>query len=123
MPAANKLADRSPRIVRSPTDRQERISIDSRVVLLNDILVQNIDEQTVFLNLSNEHYYGVDAIGSRMWQLLTTKPSIGEALDVLITEFDADPGQIRTDLLALVATLHENGLIDVGDQQNVETRE
>ncbi len=85
----------------------------SNVTLSKDVLVQKIDDHTVFLNLNSEQYYGVDDIGSRMCQLLDSESSISAALDVLIAEFDADPEQIREDLLALVSTLQENGLVDV----------
>jgi len=41
--------------------------------------VRFLDQESVLLNLETERYFGLDETGTRMWQLLTTSPSINAA--------------------------------------------
>jgi len=46
------------------------VSINQTVKLLPDVLSQEVDGETVLLNLNSENYFGLDEIGTRIWQLL-----------------------------------------------------
>jgi len=65
----------------------------------------------VILNLKREDYLGLDAVGTRMWTLLTEMDSIQNAYEKLITEYDVEAAQLRTDLEELLGKLLENELI------------
>ena len=41
----------------------------------------------MFLNLETECYYGLDEIGTRMWQMVTAAPTIEIAYEQLLSEF------------------------------------
>src|SRR5258707_13790092 len=87
------------------------ISFSERVVVPSNILVRFLDEESVLLNLNTERYFGLDPVGTRMWQLLTSAPTIEAAYCQLIDEFDVDPETLRSNLHDLLTRLVENGLI------------
>jgi hypothetical protein len=100
------------------------ISFAERVVVPSNVLIRFLDQESVLLNLNTERYFGLDSVGTRMWQLLTSAPTIDAACFQLIEEFDVDPDTLRSNLSELLDHLAENGLIatqpaDVGTPSTV----
>jgi hypothetical protein len=89
------------------------ISLTNRISVAPDVLVQELDGESVLLNLQSGRYFGLDQVGNRMWQVLTTAPSVETAYEVLLAEYDVDGDQLRRDLLELADKLVEHGLVAV----------
>lgn len=87
-----------------------------RVAVSTDVVFQQLDDEIVLLNLSNENYYSLDDVGARMWQLLAEHGEVGPVVERLTEEFDADETTLRRDLLELIAKLQEAGLLTVEAQ-------
>ena len=87
------------------------ISFSDRVTVPDDVLISQLQEESVILNLDSERYYGLDDIGTRFLSVLTTSDSIETAYDRLRDEYDVDPQVLRADLLALIETLIDQGLL------------
>ena len=69
----------------------------------------------MLLNLKSETYFGLDEVGTRMWSVLTSSPSIRAAVDLLEAEYDAETGELQADVKALVERLREEGLVELVD--------
>jgi hypothetical protein len=82
-----------------------------RVVVPENVLVRHLDGETVLLNLETEKYFGLDATGTRMWELLTHLPSVEAAYGKLTEEFEVEPELLRSHLCELLEQLVENGLL------------
>jgi len=67
------------------------VGFTHRVVVPTHVLVRHLDGECVLLNLETEKYFGLDATGTRMWELLTHSPSIEAAFDKLAEEFEVEP--------------------------------
>ena len=81
-----------------------------------DVLVQHlVDDESVFLNLATEEYYGLDAVGTQMWSALVETGRTDLAFDRLIATFDIDAETLNRDLEEFVQRLTERGLLLVGD--------
>jgi hypothetical protein len=89
------------------------IQFDQRVSIPADVLFQELDGESVILNVASERYFGLDRTGTRMWVALTTLGSIEAAYGSLLAAFDVDGEVLRRDLQALVATLVDHGLVDL----------
>ena len=89
------------------------ISFSERAVVPSNVLIRFLDQESVLLNLDTERYFGLDAVGTRMWQLVTSAPTVDAALLQLIEEYDASPETLRSDLSGLLQHLVENGLISM----------
>src|ERR1700756_6013063 len=87
------------------------ISFADRVSIPTNVLIRFLDQESVLLNLNTERYFGLDSVGTRMWQLVTSAPTIESAYCELIEEFDVDPETLRSNLSDLLNHLIENGLI------------
>ncbi|HEX5873281.1 MAG TPA: PqqD family protein [Pyrinomonadaceae bacterium] len=87
------------------------ISFADRVKIPDDVLISNLQEESVILNLDSERYYGLDSIGTRMLSVLTTSDSIESAYETLVQEYEVDREVFKNDLLELVDNLIAQGLL------------
>jgi len=92
------------------------IAFSSRVVVPETVLFRELDGEAVLLNLNTESYLGLDDVGTRMWTLLTTQPSIQVAYDALLVEYDVAPDVLRNDVEVLVGQMLEHGLVELKDE-------
>jgi hypothetical protein len=92
------------------------IAFSSRVVVPETVLFRELDGEAVLLNLNTESYLGLDDVGTRMWTLLTTQPSIQVAYDALLGEYDVAPDVLRNDVEVLVGQMLEHGLVELKDE-------
>jgi Coenzyme PQQ synthesis protein D (PqqD) len=90
-----------------------QISFSDRVTVPDDVLVSRLQEESVILNLDSERYYGLDDIGTRILSVLTNADSIEAAYQSLLAEYDVDESVLRQDLLALVESLLQQGIVQV----------
>lgn len=89
------------------------ISFAAKIVIPPDTLVNVIGEEAVLLNLKNEQYFGLDPMGTRMWQLLTASDSIQSAFDALLGEYEVTEEILRQDLTDLLEKLLAHGLVEL----------
>lgn len=75
------------------------------------VIGRDVAGETVLLDLHSGVYYGLDAIGTRMWNLLMERRTLEEACGVMGGEYDVAPDVLRRDLLALLRDLLERGLV------------
>jgi len=90
-----------------------QISFSDRVRVPDGVLVSRLQEESVILNLDSERYFGLDDVGTRVLSVLTSADSIEEAYASLLAEYDVDGPALRQDLLALVESLLQQGIIEV----------
>jgi len=90
------------------------IGLDAVVAPSDDAVFRELDGQSVLLNLTTGMYFGLDGVGTHVWQLAAEHGSLREIRQRLVDEYDADPAIIERDLLALAETLVARGLWSVG---------
>ena len=78
-------------------------------------MAQDLAGESVLLNLETEEYFGLDEVGTRIWQTLAEKDSIQTALDSLLAEYDVEPEQLQQDVETLIKELLAHGLVEVSD--------
>ena len=89
------------------------LDMSSVVVASKDQLASGIGGETVILGLKAGRYYGVDAVGSRIWQLLQTPHRVAEIRDALVAEYEVERQRCESDLLALLEKMFAAQLIEV----------
>jgi len=89
------------------------ISFADRVRVPDDVLISNLQDESVILNLDSERYFGLDNVGTRMLTVLNSSDSIEAAYQSLAEEYDVDRQVLRQDMLSLIENLLKQGLIQV----------
>lgn len=75
------------------------------------VLCQEVAGEAVLLDLDSEKYFGLNAVGLRIWQLLQTGDDPAAILRTLEREYEAEPATLAADLQDLVQRLHQAGLV------------
>jgi hypothetical protein len=97
------------------TMRLMQIAETSTVVAVPNQISSSLGEEAVILELTQGVYYGLNAVGARIWELLKEPRTAGEIRDVILDEYDAEPEAVTRDLLGLLTELADRGLIEVRD--------
>ena len=86
------------------------LTLDSAVGVSEDTVFRELDGQSVLLNLATGMYFGLDAVGTRIWQLAAENGSLRSIADRLTQEYDAERATLERDLIALAGQLVDKGL-------------
>ena len=95
-----------------------------RVRVAANVFARDFDGEVVLLDLARGDYYGLDAIGARLWNGLMAGRTASEVAAQIGPEYDVEPDVIEQDLHALVDDLLARGLvekIDDGSDPNAKT--
>jgi hypothetical protein len=77
-------------------------------------VTRDLDGESVILNVDSGIYFGLDEVGTRVWQLIEELGDLESILRVLQDEYDETPDVIRADVEALLAVLVEKRLVTSG---------
>jgi hypothetical protein len=93
------------------------VSIVSPVRINDDVLFQELQGEAVLLNLKTGVYFGLDSVGTRIWQLLGEHQVLSEVVGAMVREYDVTEECCATDVMSLVTRMADHGLVAVGDRE------
>jgi hypothetical protein len=76
-----------------------------------DTLFNQIDGEVVMLSIENSEYYGMDKVGSRIWELLEQPHSFKALVTALMDEYEVSEEQCSNETLAFLKKLTDKELI------------
>ena len=91
----------------------DELTLSSTVQWSSDQIAATVDREIVILSVERGSYYGLDEIGSEIWQQLVNPIRVEALCDALATNYDADRRTIERDVLVLLKGLAAEGLIQV----------
>jgi len=89
------------------------VSMESRVRVSDDVLFQELQGESVLLNLKTGTYLGLDRVGTRIWSLLKEHGTLSEVLEAMLQQYDVTAEQCSRDLLDLMAKMEGQGLVSI----------
>ena len=87
------------------------LALQSRVVVSDEQVHTSLGDEAVILGLEDGVYYGLDAVGARVWTLLAEPRQVSEIVTAVTEEFDVGRERCEHDVLALLGELAERRLI------------
>ena len=76
-----------------------------------DLVCQELDGEMVILDMHSGLYYGIDAVGTRIWQMLEQKVPPATMVDHLLEEYEIEANLCLQQVLAFLVDLKKNNLI------------
>ena len=67
----------------------------------------------MILNLKTGTYFGLDAIGTRMWTLIGELGDTDKVLKALLAEYDVEEARLRADIDELISQLVRHELLQM----------
>ena len=89
--------------------------LDQRAIATTRVLFKDLGDEAVLLDLDTETYFGLNAVGSRLYKLATTAGTIREAVALMLDEFDVAPAELERDACELIDELVRRGLLRTGN--------
>ena len=87
-----------------------KISLSDSMVVRDEVVFRELGGEAVLLNLKTGAYFGLDPVGTRVWQLLVEHGSVARVMEVMLGEYDIDRERLERDLLELCGELCATGL-------------
>ncbi len=98
-----------------PAARGAGLSLETVVVATQGQISCDLAGQRVLLNLETGVYYGLNEVGSFLWNLAQEPVSLGSLRDMVMDEYDVDSERCERDLLNLMSELIGKGLVEITD--------
>jgi Coenzyme PQQ synthesis protein D (PqqD) len=76
-----------------------------------DVVFRDLDGEAVILDLGSGTYFGLNDVGTRVWQLIGEGHDEARIAEIVSAEYDADPATIARDVSRLLAELRDRRLI------------
>ncbi len=89
------------------------ITMDSMIVGETNIVFNEMDGETIMMSIENGEYYGLNSIGSRIWQLLQSTKTVSEICDAVLPDYDVTPEQCAQDVLNFLNRMAEKGVVKI----------
>ena len=91
------------------------INQDTIVAQMPDLVaVDTGDEETAMLDIQSGKYFGLDDIGSRIWELIEKPRTVHEVVVELLKEYEIEEEPCLRDVLAFLNKLNKQKLIKLG---------
>ena len=91
------------------------MDLTQKVKFADTVFAQEVDGEMVLLDMNSENYFGLDAVGTDIWQAMQEEENLEKVLEILLEQYDVEEEVLKNDLLAFVQKLQENGLVQVDD--------
>ena len=84
-----------------------------RVSIPKGVVYRELEGEMVLLDLDTGIYFGLDPVGTRMWNLLAEHRATEKVVEAMLGEYEVEEPRLRGDLEDLVRKLAEKGLVKV----------
>jgi ornithine carbamoyltransferase len=93
--------------------REENMDLNKKVTFAETVFAQEVDGEMVLLDMNSENYFGLDAVGTDIWQAMQENETLQEVFETLLAQYDVEEEVLKRDLTAFVHQLEESGLVKV----------
>ena len=87
------------------------MNLNQTITLSPDVISQEVSGETVLLDLESENYFGLDEVGTRIWQLIKETNDLEAIFNTLLAEYDVSEERLQGDLDALLGEIAGRGLV------------
>jgi coenzyme PQQ synthesis protein D (PqqD) len=94
-----------------------RLSSSSTITRSASVIDAEIDREVVALSIERGICYGLNRVGSRIWNLVANPVRVAELCATLVSEYKVDLDVCERETLDLLEELRAEGLITIIDQK------
>jgi hypothetical protein len=87
------------------------MNLNQTIILSPEVISQEVSGETVLLDLESENYFGLDEVGTRIWQLIKESGDLRAICNTLLEEYEVGEERLQTDLESLLGEISGLGLI------------
>lgn len=87
------------------------MNLNQTISLSPDVISQEVSGETVLLDLQSENYFGLDEVGTRIWQLIKETDDLQVIYKTLLSEYEVSEERLLRDLDNLLGEIAGLGLV------------
>lgn len=72
-----------------------------------------MDGETVMMSIENGEYFGLNSVGSRMWELIENPIKVDTLIELLLDEFDVSREQCEAETMEFLNHLLDKKLLTI----------
>lgn len=76
------------------------------------VMARFVGHETVILDLVSGTYFGLNPVGTRIWQLLAEGRTLEQVVDTILAEYEVSREAMESDLAQLLQELQNRNLIE-----------
>ncbi len=89
------------------------MNLDQKITFADTVFAQEVDGEMVLLDMNSENYFGLDEVGTSIWQAMQEKENLKEVFEILLEQYEVEEDVLKNDLITFVEKLEESGLVKV----------
>ena len=89
------------------------MDLNQKITFSDTVFAQEVDGEMVLLDMESENYFGLDEVGTAIWQAMQEKETLQEVFEVLLEQYEVEAEVLEKDLSDFVEKLLESGLVEV----------
>lgn len=89
------------------------IDMNSTIVRDNDIIFSELDGEAVMVSMEQGEYYGINPIGTRIWNEIETPRQVSDLCELLISDFNVTLEQCSKDVLVFLNVMVGKGVVKI----------
>lgn len=87
------------------------MTLDTKLVRNHQLTTAELDGEVVMLSLETNRYYGLNSVGTRIWELLAQPMTLSMVCDTLMNEYDVTRAQCEREVFEVAQRLLDEKLI------------
>ena len=96
--------------------KDHAIALTTTVARSDELTTAEVGNEVVMMSLKHGEYFGLDAIGSRIWGLLEQPMTVAELCKQLVASYAVDAETCQQDTLDFLQELHVAEIITIVDK-------
>lgn len=93
--------------------KEKMITLGSIIAPAQGFISSEIDDETVMMSIEKGMYYGMDPIGSEIWQQIQKPITVSTLIENLLREYDVERSTCETDMLNFLNQLLSEDVITI----------
>ena len=89
--------------------------LNDKITISSQVVARRVGSDTVILHLGSGTYFGLDPLGSRIWQLMGEGNTLAEICELMLPEYDVTREVLQRDALSLAQNLVAENLINTAN--------
>ncbi len=89
------------------------MNLNQKIIFSDTVFAQEVDGEMVLLDMNSENYFGLDEVGTSIWQAMQESGSLDEVYQAMLEQYEVEPEVLEKDLLDFAQKLSDSGLAEI----------
>jgi len=91
-----------------------QMNFTEKIMIPDTVFAQIVDDEMIIMDVESENYFGLDAIGTQMWQILVEDSSLANLKKMILKMYNVKEDVLEQDIEIFISKLLKNKLITLG---------